>query len=154
MNILPDFRTLRPASLSEAVTALAADGAMALGGGTDLLPNLRRGLGQPKTLVDLTAIGNLAGISLGADGTLRLGAGTSLEAIAEHPGILASFPAIAQGAALVAGPTLRYWPSLRRSALVATCCNLRPPGRREPRCWWTRVVCRRHSRRRRRGKPP
>ena len=122
MNILPDFRTLRPASLSEAVTALAGDGAVALGGGTDLLPNLRRGLGQPKTLVDLTAIGNLAGISLGADGTLRLGAGTSLEAIAEHPGILASFPAIAQGAALVAGPTHRAAATLGGNLCQDTRC--------------------------------
>ena len=117
MNILPDFRTLRPASLSEAITALAADGAMALGGGTDLLPNLRRGLGQPKTLVDLTAIANLAGISLGADGVLRLGAGTSLEVLAEHPAILAGFPAIAQAAVLVAGRgQVRLAPSERMVA--------------------------------------
>ena len=107
MNILPDFRTLRPVTLAEAVTALSADGAQALGGGTDLLPNLRRGLGQPATLVDLTAIGSLAGISVSSDGALRMGAGMSLEAIAENASIRASWPVIAKAAGLVAGPNQR-----------------------------------------------
>ena len=37
--------------------------------GTDLLPNLRRGLGQPAVLVDLTGIGGLETISILADGS-------------------------------------------------------------------------------------
>ena len=53
MNILADFRTHRPATLADAVAALDADGAVPLAAGTDLLPNLRRGLGQPEVLVDL-----------------------------------------------------------------------------------------------------
>ena len=40
MNLLPGFRTLRPGTLAEAVSALSVDGAQALAGGTDLLPNL------------------------------------------------------------------------------------------------------------------
>ncbi|WP_374616475.1 FAD binding domain-containing protein, partial [Thauera aminoaromatica] len=84
MNILADFRTHRPATLADAVSALAADGAVPLAAGTDLLPNLRRGLGQPAVLVDLTGIGGLETISILADGSLRIGAGATLEAIAEH----------------------------------------------------------------------
>jgi 4-hydroxybenzoyl-CoA reductase subunit beta len=107
MNILPEFRTLRPATLAEAVTALAADGAQALAAGTDLLPNLRRGLGRPSTLVDLTAIGGLAGISVRPDGSLRIGAATALEAVAEDASLREAWPAVAQAAELVAGPTHR-----------------------------------------------
>lgn len=122
MNILPDFRTLRPATLAEAVTALSAEGAQALGGGTDLLPNLRRGLGQPSTLVDLTAIGNLAGISVLADGSLRIGAGTTLEAIAEDGSIRAAWPVIAQAAELVAGPSHRAAATLGGNLCQDTRC--------------------------------
>ncbi len=122
MNILPDFRTLRPATLAEAVSALAVDGAVALGGGTDLLPNLRRGLGQPSTLVDLTAIGNLAGISTLTDGSLRIGAGTTLEAIAENGAIKATWPVLAQAAELVAGPTHRAAATLGGNLCQDTRC--------------------------------
>lgn len=122
MNILPDFRTLRPTTLAEAVSALAVDGAVALGGGTDLLPNLRRGLGQPSTLVDLTAIGNLAGISTLTDGSLRIGAGTTLEAIAENGAITVSWPVLAQAAELVAGPTHRAAATLGGNLCQDTRC--------------------------------
>jgi hypothetical protein len=84
MNILADFRTHRPATLADAVSALAAEGAVPLAAGTDLLPNLRRGLGQPAALVDLTGIDGLGAISTLADGSLRIGAAATLEAIAEH----------------------------------------------------------------------
>lgn len=122
MNILPDFRTLRLATLSEAVAALAGDGAEAIGGGTDLLPNLRRGLGRPKVLVDLTSIRDLAGISVTADGSLRLGAGSTLEAIAEDAAIRAGWPAIAQAAELVAGPSHRAAATLGGNLCQDTRC--------------------------------
>jgi 4-hydroxybenzoyl-CoA reductase subunit beta len=122
MNILPDFRTLRPATLAEAVSALAADGAQALGGGTDLLPNLRRGLGRPTSLVDLTAIGQLAGVSVLADGRLRVGAGTTLEALAEDDALRAGWPVIAKAAELVAGPTHRAAATLGGNLCQDTRC--------------------------------
>jgi 4-hydroxybenzoyl-CoA reductase subunit beta len=122
MNILPDFRTLRPASLSDAVNALAAPGAEPLAGGTDLLPNLRRGLGKPETLVDLTGISGFGTISVGADGALRLGAGATLEAIAEDARIIASWPAIAHAASLVAGPSHRAAATLGGNLCQDTRC--------------------------------
>lgn len=122
MNLLPEFRNLRPDTLAEALGALALEGAQALGGGTDLLPNLRRGLGQPTTLVDLGAIGDLAGISVLPDGNLRMGAGTSLETLAEHPAIRADWPVIATAAALVAGPTHRVAATLGGNLCQDTRC--------------------------------
>ena len=122
MNLLPSFRTLRPGTLAEAVSALAVEGAQALGGGTDLLPNLRRGLGEPTTLVDLSAVGELAGVALLSDGSLRIGAGTSLEAIAEHAAIRAGWPVVASAAALVAGPTHRVAATLGGNLCQDTRC--------------------------------
>lgn len=122
MNLLPDFRILRPGTLAEAVSALSFDGARALAGGTDLLPNLRRGLGLPTSLVDLSAVADLAGISVASDGTLRIGAATALEAIAEHAAIRAAWPVIAKAAALVAGPTHRASATLGGNLCQDTRC--------------------------------
>lgn len=123
MNILTDFRTHRPATLADAVDALAAEATLPLGAGTDLLPNLRRGLGHPAALVDLTGIDGLATISTLADGSLRLGAGATLEAIAEHDAIRASWPALAQAAESVAGPTHRAAATLGGNLCQDTRCT-------------------------------
>ncbi|MCK2125484.1 4-hydroxybenzoyl-CoA reductase subunit beta [Thauera aromatica] len=123
MNILTDFRTHRPATLADAVNALAADGTVPLGAGTDLLPNLRRGLGQPAALVDLTGIDGLGVISTLADGSLRLGAGATLEAIAEHDAIRTTWPALAQAAESVAGPTHRAAATLGGNLCQDTRCT-------------------------------
>ncbi|HMY78341.1 MAG TPA: 4-hydroxybenzoyl-CoA reductase subunit beta [Thauera aminoaromatica] len=122
MNILADFRTHRPATLADAVSALAADGAVPLAAGTDLLPNLRRGLGQPAVLVDLTGIGGLETISILADGSLRIGAGATLEAIAEHGLVRNAWPALAEAAAAVAGPTHRAAATLGGNLCQDTRC--------------------------------
>jgi 4-hydroxybenzoyl-CoA reductase subunit beta len=122
MNIMPHFRIVRPATLAEAVAALAADDAQALGAGTDLLPNLRRGLGRPSALVDLTALRPLAGIAVLADGRLRIGAGTTLEALVEDAAVRAGWPVIAQAAELVAGPTHRAAATLGGNLCQDTRC--------------------------------
>ena len=122
MNILADFRTQRPATLADAVSALAAEGAVPLAAGTDLLPNLRRGLGRPAALVDLTGVDGLGAISILADGSLRIGAAATLEAIAEHALVRASWPALSQAAEAVAGPTHRAAATLGGNLCQDTRC--------------------------------
>lgn len=122
MNILTDFRTQRPATLADAVAALAAEGAVPIAAGTDLLPNLRRGLGQPAALVDLTGIEGLDTIAILADGSLRIGAGATLEAIAGHDALRAAWPALAQAAEAVAGPTHRAAATLGGNLCQDTRC--------------------------------
>lgn len=122
MNILADFRTQRPATLADAVSALAAEGAVPLAAGTDLLPNLRRGLGQPAALVDLTGVDGLGAISTLADGSLRIGAAATLEAIAEHALVRANWPALSQAAEVVAGPTHRAAATLGGNLCQDTRC--------------------------------
>ena len=122
MSLLPDLLTVRPGTLAEAVSALGQSGAQALGGGTDLLPNLRRGLGLPSALVDLTALPGLDGIAVAADGTLRIGALATLQAIATDAAVRGGWPALAAAASLVAGPTHRVAATLGGNLCQDTRC--------------------------------
>jgi len=113
MQLMPDFRLHRPASVAEAAALLAAPaGGKPLGGGTDLLVNLRRGLGEPASLLDLQGIAELAAVTTDAGG-VTIGAAVTLERLAEHPAILDGWPAVAAAAAFHRRP--------------------RPPGRRHGR---------------------
>lgn len=119
MNMLPAFNLVRPASLDEAVRQLATDGARLLAGGTDLLPNLRRGLGEPKLLVDLSGIPGHSSIERLSDGTLRIGALVKLESLVDS----ALVPdAIKQAALGVAGPTHRASATLAGNLCQDTRC--------------------------------
>lgn len=99
---LPSFALERPTDLRSAALLLAEPGACALGGGTDLLPNLRRGLGEPATLVDLSGVPEIGAIALESDGTLVLGAGVTVQALADDTTIVQSLPALAEAALAVA----------------------------------------------------
>jgi 4-hydroxybenzoyl-CoA reductase subunit beta len=122
MNLLPDFRCHRPATLDEAVRLKAASpGARFVAGGTDLLVNLRRGLDDPTELIDLTGIGDLADIRQDGE-SLWLGAGVTLADLARHPDILALHPALAEAALAVAGPTHRAAATLGGNLCQDTRC--------------------------------
>jgi 4-hydroxybenzoyl-CoA reductase subunit beta len=104
MQALPEFTLRRPATLAEAAALLASEPqARLVAGGTDLLPNLRRGLEQPATLIDLSGLAGFAKVE-DSDGALTLGAGLTLAALAEHPVIAARLPALADAARAAAGP--------------------------------------------------
>lgn len=122
MNALHDLRTLRPATVNDAVRALAEAGAQPLAGGTDLLPNLRRGLGTPRLLVDLTAVPALDTVAVQADGSLHLGAAATLATVQDHAAVRAGWPALATAAALVAGPTHRQAATLGGNLCQDTRC--------------------------------
>ena len=108
MSALPAFTLQRPASLAEALSLLAAPDARLLAGGTDLLPNLRHGLEQPRTLIDLGAIAGLEAIDFGADGGLVLGARVTLAQLAAETRLDAgAWRAIAEAARAVAAPQHR-----------------------------------------------
>ncbi|MFA6020893.1 MAG: 4-hydroxybenzoyl-CoA reductase subunit beta [Rhodospirillales bacterium] len=119
MNLLPQFDFKRPQSLHEALAALTKEGAMSIAGGTDLLPNLRRGIGLPSQLVDLSALAGLSAVERQPDGGLRIGALVSLETLAESP--LAP-DAVKQAALGVAGPTHRAQATLGGNLCQDTRC--------------------------------
>ncbi len=122
MNLLPAFQCHRPATLEEAVRLKAASAsARFVGGGTDLLVNLRRGLGDPAALIDLTAVADLATIRRDGD-ELWLGAAVTLAGLARHPEVLAAYPALAEAALAVAGPTHREAATLGGNLCQDTRC--------------------------------
>jgi 4-hydroxybenzoyl-CoA reductase subunit beta len=122
MNLMPEFRYHRPATLDEAVRLKAgAAEARFVAGGTDLLVNLRRGLGTPSDLIDLTAIADLAAIRRNGD-SLWIGAGATLAALARHADILSDYSALAEAALAVAGPTHRAAATLGGNLCQDTRC--------------------------------
>jgi len=121
MRSAGDFDLLRPATPAEACAALQAEGTLALAGGTDLLPNLRRGLHAPARLVDLSAIDGFQRITRDATGW-HLGAGATLAALAHDRALAAELPALAQAAGSVAGPAHRSAATLGGNLCQDTRC--------------------------------
>ena len=69
MDALPDFHVLNPVTLAEALAARAAHPeSRPLGGGTDLVVNIRRGIVAPPVLIDLNRVPELS--TLHADATV------------------------------------------------------------------------------------
>ena len=122
MDALPDFRVLNPATLDEAVAATAAHAdAKPLGGGTDLVVNIRRGIVAPKVLIDMTRVRELHAIKADAQG-LELGASVTLAEIAAHPAIVEHYPVVARAAAHIAGPTHRNMGTVGGNLCLDTRC--------------------------------
>ena len=60
MDALPQFDLVRPRTLPELVAARAAHGGSRLiGGGTDLMVNIRRGIVAPPVLIDINGASEL-----------------------------------------------------------------------------------------------
>lgn len=121
MSRLPDFRLERPRALESAAWLAAQPGARVVAGGTDLLPNLRRGLGSPQLLVSLEAIEEIATIERTRTG-LRIGAGVTLARLAEAAELAGPYAAIAQAARGVAGPAHRSAATLGGNLCQDTRC--------------------------------
>ena len=82
---MPPVTFSRPTSAGEALDALAAPNAHALGGGTDLLVAMREELVRVKHLVDLRILPGARDILERDDGSLRLGGAVRIADIAAHP---------------------------------------------------------------------
>ncbi len=121
MEYLPDFTLHRPTTILDALS-LAGEGARYLAGGTDLLVNTRRGIERPGAMVDLALVAELGGIEDTDDGGLRLGAGVQLDDIAGDGRLRANYPAVAEAAAAVAGPTHRRAGTLGGNLCLDTRC--------------------------------
>ncbi len=71
-----NFEFVKPSTVDEAVAALGAEDAQALGGGQTLIPTMKQRLASPSKLVSLTGIAGMAGVSE-EGGTVTIGGGTS-----------------------------------------------------------------------------
>jgi len=122
MDALPHFDLVRPRSLDEVIAARAAHAeSNLLGGGTDLVVNIRRGIVAPPVLIDVNGVPELRAIKADA-GALEIGAAVTLAEVAAHPDVLHHYPVVAQAAGHIAGPTHRNMGTVGGNLCLDTRC--------------------------------
>ena len=91
------FGFVKPATLHDAVAAMGAEEAQALGGGQTLIPTLKSRLASPAVLVSLNGIAEIKGICRNDAGHLCIGGGTTHAAVAAGAGAYPALAALANG---------------------------------------------------------
>jgi xanthine dehydrogenase YagS FAD-binding subunit len=114
------FAYSAPASIAEAAERLSAPRARAMGGGTDILPQLQRGIRPAGEVVDLRGAVP-AGVLAAAQG-IRIGAATRVADVARDPDVGARFAVLAEAAAAVASPQLREMGTVAGNLCQAVRC--------------------------------
>ena len=121
---LPDFKLLRPRSLTEAIGHLAthADSIRILAGGTDLLPSMRQKLFDSQCLLDIRHLAELKGIRPQPDGSVEIGALTPLTTIERSDFLRQHYPVLPEAAKTVASPVLRNMGTIGGNICLDTRC--------------------------------
>ena len=121
------FQLVDAESPDHAVSLLEAEPALAkpLAGGTDLLAEMKEGVAEPATLVNLATLDSLNGITHTGDG-LSIGAMTKLAELEDDDAIAHDYPALAQAVASIATPQVR-----NVGTVGGNLCQ-------RPRCWYYR----------------
>jgi xanthine dehydrogenase YagS FAD-binding subunit len=131
------FTFARATSVQDAHRLSAPAGHRLLGGGTNLVDLMRKGIEHPTALVDVTALSTL--ISETGDGSLLIGAAVRNTALASHPLVRTRYPvlsrAILAGAsaqirnmATVAGNIMQRTRCAYFNDAAGSRCNKRVPG--------------------------
>jgi 4-hydroxybenzoyl-CoA reductase subunit beta len=122
MDALPEFALVRARSLDEVISARAShpDGCL-LGGGTDLVVNIRRGIVAPPVLIDINNVAELRAIRADAR-SLEIGAAVKLAELAAHDEVVRHYPVVAQAAGFIAGPTHRNMGTVGGNLCLDTRC--------------------------------
>ncbi len=123
MMRLPYFRYHAPRTVGEAAKILAGEGpqAMLIGGGTDLLPNMKRRHQVPSTLIALRHVDELRRVENGSG--LNLGAGLTITDLVRNPSLREGYRGLWQAAAQIATPHLRNMGTLGGNLCLDTRCN-------------------------------
>jgi carbon-monoxide dehydrogenase medium subunit len=111
-----------PDSLEACLGRLAEHGSNAkvVAGGTDLLPQLKNALLEPRIVVDLSRVPELKQLEA-RPGELRVGALVSARELELEPGVQPTYQALAEGAALVGSIQVR-----NLATLGGNLCNAAP----------------------------
>ncbi len=122
MDALPEFTLVRPRTLDELTAARAAHtDSQLLGGGTDLIVNIRRGIVAPPVLIDINGVAELRRVAVDARG-IEIGAAVTLAELAAPAEIVRHYPVVAQAAAHIAGPTQRNMGTVGGNLCLDTRC--------------------------------
>jgi 4-hydroxybenzoyl-CoA reductase subunit beta len=142
MDSLGEFRLLQPSTIAEAVgMRRAIPDSRWIAGGTDLIANLRRGIGTAAALIDLSRVGEMKAV-LPQGESLRLGAGMTLADLAEDANVRRLLPVVAKAAAMVAGPSHRTSATLGGNLCLDTRCVFYNQSE-----WWraSNAFCRKYK---------
>ncbi len=122
MDALHEFDVLRPKTVAEMLAARKAHPASRLiGGGTDILVNIRRGIEKPPVLIETNQVAELHGIAAN-EREIAVGASVTLAELARHAAVLRHYPAIAAAADSIAGPTHRNMGTVGGNLCLDTRC--------------------------------
>lgn len=97
------FDIERPTTVADAVAALQAEDAQALGGGQTLIPTLKARLASPSALVSLAGVAGMKGVSA-EGGAIRIGGATTHATVAAEA---SAYPALASLASRIGDPAVR-----------------------------------------------
>ena len=122
MDALPEFALVRATTLEEMIGVRARHpDSRLLGGGTDLVVNIRRGILAPPVLIDVNDVAELRAIRADAR-SLEIGAAVKLAEVAAHEEVVRHYPVVAQAAGFIAGPTHRNMGTVGGNLCLDTRC--------------------------------
>jgi len=123
------FELVTPGSVDDCLRALKGRGSdvQLLAGGTDLLPQLKNGLIKPGTVVDLSGVADLRVLEGDAQRGFRVGAAVTARTLERDPRIRATYPALAESAALVGSIQIR-----NLATVGGNLCNAAPSADMAP----------------------
>ena len=124
-----DFVFHRPTALTDAcrLGQRLGAGALYFAGGTELLPDIQRGVETASDLIALDGVPELHGIAFDGAG-LRIGAMTTIRELAESPAVREAYPVLAEAALTLGGPQIRSQATLGGNFCRAVPCADTPPA--------------------------
>jgi CO/xanthine dehydrogenase FAD-binding subunit len=119
---MPDLRYEAPATIADAVKALAATHGPAkiLAGGTDIIVQMETDLIEPELLLDIKKIPDLRRITT-ENGGFRIGAAVSAMEMMDHPALCAAWPGVIEGVKLIGSIQVKG-----RATMAGNLCNASP----------------------------
>jgi carbon-monoxide dehydrogenase medium subunit len=128
---------MAPTSVEDAVRALAAGGgAKVLGGGTDLIVQMRAGRAKPGRIVDLKRVPGAIGIRSTPDGGFVIGAATPGAIIGEDAALARAWPGVVEATNLIGSTQIQG-----RASLGGNLCNASPAADTVPALVAARAIC-------------
>lgn len=125
-----------PGTVEDAVALLSADPtARPLGGGTDLIVQMRSGRLSPGAVIDLKRIEGMSGVRRVGD-AFAIGAATPCTALKANAGLAAAWPGVVEAANLIGSVQVR-----NRATMAGNLCNASPAADSVPALVAAGAVC-------------